>query len=76
MQENCIVSNAPEKKKENEIKNKNNESNNQKKKGKLIFAMLIQQKLKIVNSSGDILRALTALFKKVVESFDTYISPW
>ena len=38
--------------------------------------MLIQQKLKIVNSSGDILRALTALFKKVVESFDTYISPW
>ena len=47
-----------------------------KKKGKFIFAMLIQQKLKIVNSSGDILRALTALFKKVVGSFDTYISPW
>ena len=33
-----------------------------KKKGKFIFAMLIQHKLKIVNSSGDILRALTALF--------------
>lgn len=47
-----------------------------KKKGKLIFAMLIQQKLKIVNSSGDILRALTALFKKVVGSFGIYISPW
>ena len=63
------------KKRRKRNKKKNNESNN-KKKGKFIFAMLIQQKLKIVNSSGDILRALTALFKKVVGSFDTYISPW